>query len=245
MMFGPGPERVEVWSESPILSSLDAAQLAELLDAVALRRFDAGEVLLEEGAPGDAFFLLGRGRVVVSTVNFEGKKTYVGSLSDGDCFGEQAFFTGAPRSATVEAVEEVQVLEISKQVLARLLSSFPAVGDALRRFYRDRVAESLLAKSPLFGPLGTRERKALAERFTFEARAAGELIMRRGEVSDAFYAVRSGSVEVFAEETGSETIFATLGPGEIFGEVAAFEGSRRTASVRVRTASCCGSRPPS
>ncbi len=41
-------------------------------------------------------------------------------------------------------------------------------------------------------------------------------------------------MEVFAQDGEGEAVFAVLGPGEIFGEAAALEGTRRTASVRAR-----------
>ncbi|MCA9552745.1 MAG: cyclic nucleotide-binding domain-containing protein [Myxococcales bacterium] len=107
--------------------------------------------------------------------------------------------------------------------------------ESLRRFYRDRIAESLLAKSPLFSGLDVKQRRHLAERFTFETYQAGDLVIREGDQSDAFYAIKSGQVRVYAGADEAPTELAVLGAGEIFGEMAALEGSRRTASVRAHT----------
>jgi CRP-like cAMP-binding protein len=214
------------------LSSLNAEQLVGLVQAVRLLSFNVGEDLVREGELGESFFLIGRGRVLVSTTNFAGQKIYVTSLSDGDCFGEHGFFTGEPRTATVEALEEVMVLEVSKDVLNRLIQEFPTVRESLRRFYKERIAESLLAKSPLFGHLSTSARKMFAERFTFETYEPGDLIIREGDQSDAFYAIKAGRVLVYTGPDDSAISLAELGPGDIFGEVAALEGTVRTASVR-------------
>ncbi len=225
-------EPIDIFSESPILSSLNAEQLVGLVQALTLRSFNVGETIVSEGEPGDSFFMVGRGRVLVSTTNFAGTKIYVTSLSDGDCFGEHGFFTGEPRTATVEALEEVMVLEVSKDVLNRLVVEYPTVRESLRRFYKERIAESLLAKSPLFGPLSTSQRKMFAERFNFETYQPADLIIREGDQSDAFYAIKAGQVLVYTGPEETAITLAELGPGDIFGEVAALEGSVRTASVR-------------
>lgn len=231
-IFEANDQPVDVISESPILSSLSAEQFAGVVLALELQRYRPNQIILREGDTGDSFFMLGRGRVVVSATNYEGLKIYMTSLSDGDCFGEHGFFTGEPRNATVEAVEDVMLLEVSKEVLNRVIQEFPTVRESLRRFYKERIAESLLAKSQLFGHLSTRARKGLAERFTFETYERGDLVIREGDVSDAFYAIKSGRVVVYAGPDEQRVPLAELGPGEIFGEIAAIEGSRRTASVR-------------
>ncbi len=231
-LFESNAERVDVLHESPVLSSLAAEQFVGLVLALQRRCFAPGEVIIKEGDAGDSFYLLGRGRVVVSATNFAGQKVYLTSLADGDCFGEHGYFTGEPRTASVEALEPVEVLEVSKEILNRVLLEFPTVRESLRRFYKERIAESLLAKSQIFSALPTRARNALAERFTFESYATGDLIIREGDQSDAFYALKSGRVQVYTGDDELPRKLAVLGPGDIFGEIAAIEGTRRTASVR-------------
>jgi serine/threonine protein kinase/CRP-like cAMP-binding protein len=222
----------EIFAESPIFSSLNAEQLVGIVQALELHRFESSDTIIKEGENGDSFYMIGRGRVVVSATNFAGQKIYVTSLADGDCFGEQSFFTGEPRNATVEAIEDVLVLEVSKEVLNRVIQEFPTVRESLRRFYKERIAESLLAKSPLFGQLSISARKMFAERFTFESYEPGDLIIKEGDQSDAFYAIKSGHVLVYTGTEENPIKLAQLSAGEIFGEIAAIEGTDRTANVR-------------
>jgi cAMP-dependent protein kinase regulator len=230
-----GQDTIEIFAESPIFSSLNAEQFVGLVQALELRPFNVGDTIIREGESGDSFFMIGRGRVVVSATNFAGHKVYMTSLADGDCFGEQSFFTGEPRNATVEALQEVLVLEASKEVLNRVVVEFPTVRESLRRFYKERIAQSLLAKSPLFGHLSITARRLFAERFTFESYNPGDLIIREGDLSDAFYAIKSGRVLVYTGREKDAIPLAELSPGEIFGEMAALEGTHRTASVRALT----------
>src|SRR5207248_1782025 len=60
----------------------------------------------------------------------------------------------------------------------------------------------------------------------------GELVFREGDRSDTCYVVRSGQVRAVREHTGGRAItLATLGPGEIFGELAIFDEEQRSATV--------------
>lgn len=231
-VFAGGAQPVDVYTESPVLSSLNAEQLVRVIEALKLRRFETGETIVSEGEVGDSFFLMGRGRVVVSAKNFDEDKIYLTTFSDGDCFGEVGFFTKEARSATVEPVEKTWVLEVERPTLNRVIQDYPTVRESLLRFYKERIAGSLLAKSPLFAAIDIKQRKALAERFIFETYAAGDLVIREGDHSDAFYAIKSGEVRVYTGPDDGATELAMLGAGEIFGEIAAIEGSRRTASVR-------------
>ena len=229
-------KRVDIVAPAPIFSALEPDQLERLTRLLQVRWVPSGDEIVCEGEPGHSFFWIGRGRVMVSTSNFQGQKIYLTSLADGDCFGEQSFFTGRARDATVDAMDEVLLLEIGKNELDGFVSEFPATRETLRQFYKDRIAESVLARSSLFGSLAVRDRRRLASRFSFVNFEAAGVIISEGEASDAFYAIRSGEVEVYTGDGPTKLELARLGAGEVFGEIAAMNGIARTASVRALTA---------
>ena len=227
---GEAPQPIDIIAPAPMLSALGPQQLSWLVKSLRLSNVPPGQDVITEGDVGDSFFWIGRGRVVVATTNFEGRRIYLTSLADGDCFGEQSFFTGRRRGATVEALDMTLLVEVDNAALDQLTAQFPAVEETLRQFYKDRVAESVLARSEIFGRMSVRDRRRLAQRFSFVNYKRGDLILREGEQSDAFYAVKAGSVEVFAD--GLPNSLAELGRGEVFGEIAALKRIARTASVR-------------
>jgi putative peptide zinc metalloprotease protein len=95
-----------------------AGQPPEVLSWLAFRfqniRYDAGDVIIRQGDPGDAFYILRRGRVSVLVARSDASTYQVSILVPGDCFGEQSIMTGDPRSATVVALEPVDVLRLSR-----------------------------------------------------------------------------------------------------------------------------------
>ena len=62
--------------------------------------------------------------------------------------------------------------------------------------------------------------------------ADGETVCRQGDRGDGLYVVQEGWVHVFREEGGVETLLGRLGPGELIGEMAVFDGQPRSATVK-------------
>ncbi|WP_434421870.1 serine/threonine protein kinase [Nannocystis pusilla] len=67
--------------------------------------------------------------------------------------------------------------------------------------------------------------------FAVTSVAAGELVIREGEVGEAAYIVRAGKLQVFKNVGQGKVVLRQLGPGDVFGETAIFAASPRTASV--------------
>jgi small-conductance mechanosensitive channel/CRP-like cAMP-binding protein len=107
-----------------LFSCLTDDQINTLLHEAEINHFGRGEAVIEEGANGDSMFILVRGSAQVS-VSKNGALVRVGVLRQGDCFGEMSLLTGEPRTATVRADKDCEVLEISKPVMADLLRDAP------------------------------------------------------------------------------------------------------------------------
>src|SRR5262245_58557377 len=62
---------------------------------------------------------------------------------------------------------------------------------------------------------------------------AGDVVIRQGDEPDRFYIIANGEVDVMRHTAeGADVHLATLGSGEIFGEIGLLEATRRTADVR-------------
>lgn len=105
------------------------------------RQIDAGNVIFEKGDTVDSLYFLETGRVQI-----EG---YSVQLSDGEIFGEIAFFTdSATRTATVRCLEDSVVYELDKKRFMRLQFEDPTFGMAIMRTITRRLQENLPLATP-------------------------------------------------------------------------------------------------
>jgi small-conductance mechanosensitive channel/CRP-like cAMP-binding protein len=95
------------------LSDEETERLAQLSR---VRVYAPGEAIVRKGQEGSSMFVILRGSIEVQiTVN--GKTNVINKLRENDFFGEMSLLTGEPRTATVVAVEETEVLRITKDAL--------------------------------------------------------------------------------------------------------------------------------
>jgi rhodanese-related sulfurtransferase len=85
--------------------------------------YRAGDVILKQGSEGDYFYVLIRGKCLVTRetpLNKEGIK--LAELHVGDTFGEEALISDAKRNATVTMLTEGSVMRLGKEDFKRLLN---------------------------------------------------------------------------------------------------------------------------
>ena len=122
------------------------------------RRFLApGEGVIREGDPGDSLFAVHRGTLQVVRAE-EGQEPYTGlfwkpmaELGPGQWFGEASLLTGAPRSATVVALTEAEVLELPKEAFEASLKREPELLERLVDLMDRRVHETTEVAVPKEG----------------------------------------------------------------------------------------------
>lgn len=125
----------------PLFECLADEELERLLEQASVNHFGRGERVIEEGAEGDSMFVLLRGTAQVSVAR-NGTALRVGVLRSGDCFGEMSLLTGEPRTATIQAEGDCEVLEIGKTVMAELLRDSPKCLEQLSELLAKRKIET-------------------------------------------------------------------------------------------------------
>jgi len=118
----------------------------EVLSAARWHRMPTGAVLIREGAPGDALYVLVEGEASVSRAG-----TYLATLGAGDCFGEMLYFSESisARSTTIVATKPVQVIEIRAETLKAMSAASQAqFSNACMRLLINRLstANQLLSR---------------------------------------------------------------------------------------------------
>ncbi|MBC8028613.1 MAG: mechanosensitive ion channel family protein [Pyrinomonadaceae bacterium] len=140
---------VERLSAVDIFAPLSSEETAMLAQAATSHVFAPGESVIRAGDPGSSMFVVHNGRVSVQ-VNENGRARTVATLSDGAFFGEMALFTGEPRTASIVAVEETEVLEIGHAAMKRVFDNNPDLVESLSHIIAER-RQALAATDDLPG----------------------------------------------------------------------------------------------
>ena len=218
----------------PLFSDLKKEELARVIEKIQAKQYVRGAAVCQEGDSGDSIFIVSHGKVGIFRVNASGEKIFIAELKEGDFFGEFGFFSNSRRTATVEAVVDTEVLEITKQDLEEIIHEFPSVSEVLFKFYKERVLDSLLATSSLFRSFPPQERKQILGKFNMEVFPVGATVLEEGAPGDSLYIIKTGQVEVFTVDVqGAPLTLAQLQEGDFFGEISLLTGRPRTASVKV------------
>lgn len=122
----------------PLFEHCSKAELATIAKVTDQVEVSAGRVLIREGERGRELFVLLRGEVEVRR---KGRK--LATLGPGAMVGEMALVSDAPRSATVTALSDLDVLVITDRDFRKLLADNPAIQGKVLRSVADRLAATL------------------------------------------------------------------------------------------------------
>ncbi len=219
----------------PLFSDLPEDAFSRLLSEVNLLRVRPGQDVLTQGEPGRAFYVLARGEVEVLRQKANEPEVLLAKLADGAIFGEMALVSAQPRSATVRATSDADLLEIDAEALAAAASSVPTIAAALDRFTRQRLLGNLMATSPFFRPLDRKQRLDLVRRFSAHDLTPGTTIIEEGSPGRGLYLLLHGQADVSKRDGDEKVLLATLGPTDVFGEISLLGEEPTTASVTAAT----------
>lgn len=210
-----------VLPKTPFFSVLTGPLMRMAIERVRLIPLAAGQVLFSRGDPGDELYVVAWGEVAVLVPK------EVARLSEGDFFGEISLLADQPRTATVRATVDSQVLAFDRALLRELVEGCPDLLVVLLRFLRERLIVNLAETSPLFAPFTALERLALAVRFQFLEVDEGLRLIEEGGKSVGLFVLLAGEAHAFS---GGRMV-ARLLPGDTFGEISLMTGQPSTASV--------------
>jgi CRP-like cAMP-binding protein len=120
-------------ADVPLFAGLPTGILDDLARESRTRRYAAGQVLWNEGDPGEALLVLEEGQLRVSRFTGAGIEVVLAVLEAPAALGELAVLDGAPRDASVIAQRPVTVRLISRTAFQALLRREPAFVEGLLR----------------------------------------------------------------------------------------------------------------
>jgi CRP-like cAMP-binding protein len=162
-----------------------------------------------------------------------GREVWVRNLKDGDFFGEFGFFIDQKRHATVKAMTECEILEISRNELNEMIRVHPRLDEVLQNLFKERILDNFLALSPLFSSLTSQERGEVIKRFHLRKIPEGTILFKGGDPPASLYMVKNGGVEIFTQNRhGKKVLLGLLESGNFFGEIGPLFDKPRMASAR-------------
>jgi CRP-like cAMP-binding protein len=223
-------EAAELIDQLPLFDDVPEDVLSDLAGRVRLRTYRPGQPVVRQGERSQAFYVVRRGvlQVVEEDPDSGEEVRTLRVLGRGEAFGELGLAEAAPRTATVRAVQNSEVFQVDKGTFDELLANMVHIPD----FAPTLQAVAELRQLSCFSHLEPDELSELLEHGDWMVSSPREAIIEQGETGDAFYAIRSGQVEVVQDDQ----IVRTLGPGSYFGEIALLLDVPRTATVRAITA---------
>ncbi len=134
-------EREEILGKVPIFSGLHRRQLKRLSALMVPRNCSAGEVIFKEKDQAAGFFVITAGKVEVVRGADTDKPETLNTLGPGEFFGEMALFEGQARSATVRALEDTDLLAMTRWDFSAELSSNAEIAVAVLETVVRRLRE--------------------------------------------------------------------------------------------------------
>lgn len=140
-----GKEEVQDADPETLVSQIDIFRMLsqeekhQLVNRLQRQIYLKGEIVVRQGEPGSSFYLVLKGVLEVLR-NVKGKPIILGELKSGQFFGELSLLTGEPRSATVRASMDSEILRLEKADFQEILFRRPDLSENLAEVVSSRQA---------------------------------------------------------------------------------------------------------
>ena len=228
-------------SQVPLFSDLSEDVLWAVASRMLIFHVPGGELVFEEGTPGDALFVIDAGEVEVLSGG-PGSRRVAARLGHDDFFGEMALLTGKPRSTAARAVSHTNLWVLYRSDFDDLVSRHPSISLALSKVLSRRLAdmdrrftESHLRGLKLLSGLSSSQLEDVGRRLRPARYRRGEVLIEEGAPGHEMYFIESGQVEVVRGYRPNALLLAELEAGDLVGEMALLTGNPRSATVTALT----------
>jgi CRP/FNR family transcriptional regulator len=120
-------EIVELLGRVPVFLTLEHDDLERIAQLAVPRTFEPGQIVFREGDASDTCYIVRSGRARAVREHSDGRTITLATFGLGDIFGELAMFEDELRSATVEAVQQTEVVAILGPDMRRLMVEHPEI----------------------------------------------------------------------------------------------------------------------
>ena len=120
-------ETAALLAQVGVFSQLGRAELEQVAEVAVPRSFHAGEVVFREGDESNTSYIVRDGHARAVRQHSDGRTLTLANFGPGEVFGELAMFDSDRRSATIEAIDDLDLLAILGADMQRLMREHPDI----------------------------------------------------------------------------------------------------------------------
>jgi CRP-like cAMP-binding protein len=126
----------DILAKVALFSQVDKNDLARMAKSVVPRKYAAGETIVKEGDQAVAFYVIVSGKVAITKGD-----TQINTLGPGEPLGEMALLDGLPRSTNVVALEDTELLAMTRWDFTAELRTNPSIAVAMLPVLSRRIRQ--------------------------------------------------------------------------------------------------------
>ncbi len=131
----------------PLFKGLSSEDLNFLAYSVNIQSYKAKDVIFNQGDMGDTMYFVVKGCVNISVLDINSESISLKDLTRGEYFGELALIDDKPRSASAIAATDIELLELTREMLSNYIHAEPRVAMTILRTMSQRLRETNLLLS--------------------------------------------------------------------------------------------------
>lgn len=126
MLAANSLETFRCFAANTLFDGIPTDVLEDLRYDMKMLRLKEGDVVFDEGDPGDSLYLVGEGSIKISKAGRGGNQETLGFIQSGNFFGEMALFDGQPRSAKATAAAPTLLASVDERTFQHILELAPS-----------------------------------------------------------------------------------------------------------------------
>ncbi len=115
---------MKIYFRYPVIQKLPPRYLQDILLSLEEIQFPEGRIIINQGEPGDYYYVIKQGRCLATRQAFaDAKEIKIRELTVGECFGEDALISDEPRDLKITTLTDCSLLRLNKEQFLALLKT--------------------------------------------------------------------------------------------------------------------------
>ncbi|NML75586.1 cyclic nucleotide-binding domain-containing protein [Rhizobium sp. S-51] len=142
---------IDLLGKVPLFADLSPDQLRLIAFGAEHRTISKGQALFREKSPAECAYVVSRGRIELSTIGRGGKQEVEATVGPGVMLSELALVTMVERKFTATALEDGDVIRITRALFHRLLEEYPDMARVVEGRIRAAIGSLIDGASAMAG----------------------------------------------------------------------------------------------